>query len=1735
LPLPILTLPEPPNPPDHQHTGLRAKPDAQILKSSCALAAFVNSPCLSQIVNKKGLPTSEICPKTTIEAIAMLTSLETTTNSFAGFRSSGVPGTFNPIRWCHLIASEPTALEKGKRRWGILLLIALFWVRLGSANAGEPAVNRTLPAFSPPHAEFDIPETPTVRDIASVHLLPEALVPVHPTPSAAQNKEIADALRLLSKRTVRDDFSALEQFVNEYPDSPWTPSVLFNLGLGYYRTGWYSKAINAWETAWPALKPSSDLAVRAVADDAVGELALMYARVGRMRELAQLLDPIKDRPLLGPGRGKVAGARQGLWTMQHEPEISFRCGPLALDRIIAFQNPGKGGQLLIQNSHSTTNGFSLNQVAALSRKAGLNYQMAFRSAGASVLLPAVVNWKVGHYAALVKEKDGFYLLQDPTFRNDVWVSPRALENEASGYFLVPPGDLPRGWRSVSEAEGSTVWGKGTTGSSDPNNNTPNDQKSCGGVGSGMAVSSVYLLDVSLNIRDKPVGYDPPVGPPVRLEVNYNQLESDQPAVFSYANLGAQWTFNFLAYITDDPQVPDADVSYFTVGGGTLPFTDFDDTSQSFASQIKSQAVLTRTSANSYQMLFADGSSYIFSLPDSTNTVSRRVFLTRMVDPQGNSVQISFDSSFRVVAVTDAIGQVTTFSYQDPGDRLKITKVTDPFGRFATFQYDSNNRLSEITDCIGLTSQFAYDSGDNILTMTTPYGTTSYAFGQEGRDTWLETTYPDGEKDRAEYSESTSVGTDSQDPASTLPQGIWTRDWVMYARNTYFWDRNAYWAYAANTNDYTKAHIFHWLHDASLSTAMGVLESEKAPLENRVWYNYAGQPAGDYYATIIGTSAQPIVVARVLDDGSTQLRQYAYNALGHLINSIDPLGRGMTCVYSTNLIDLLEVRQTTGTNNDLLLKVQYNSQHRPIAIYDASGELTTNTYNSRGQLLTATDPKGETTSFTYDTNGYLLTITGPLQTAGDQTNFTYDSFGRVRTMTNTEGYTLTYSYDNLDRITNVTHPDGTFEAFSYNKLDRVMAQDRLGHQTIYSYDSLRRMVSMQDPLHRVTCFQYCGCGSLSALIDPNGQQTSWVHDVQGRLTGKVYADGSRATYNYENTTSRLQSVVDEEGQYKVFSYYQDDALESISYPAATVPTASVTYAYDSNYGRVVSMKDGMGTTTYTYNPVTSSPTLGASRLASASGPLPNSLVTYQYDPLGRVIGRAINGVAESVSFDALGRPTNIANALGAFVYSYVNATTRLASEVYPNGQSNSYTYYNNIGDQRLQQIQHFKPGGALLSAFGYSYNAVGLITSWTNQWDTISTGILLPTYDAAYQLTNVVIAGGPFAVSNYTYGYDAAGNRLLVATNGMQNVHSCNSLNQLVSTGPGPTNTSFQWDGENRLTAINAGLNDSTFSYDGLGRRSEIVEKTNSVVVTNNYYLWCDNEICEVRDPTGTTVVKRLFPQGEVTLGATGSTNYFYTRDHLGSVREALDSSGTLVTRYTYDPYGQKSVVEEGYATAFGFGGDFVHQRSSLNLTRFRPYDSAKGRWLSRDPISAPTLILLNYSGGFGLTSYVPPQSLRGQPLQVMPNTSGINLYEFALNNPVNFTDPLGLSTFTVGLSVSGQLGPINLNYSAGIAIDGHGNIGTFGVPGGGVGVGAGVSGGVSFTGSNAETICDLGGWFDNFSVGAGAGVDASIEGFTGPSDHGPVVGGGFTLGAGLGAGGSVGASYTVVNPIGRLW
>jgi RHS repeat-associated protein len=1478
--------------------------------------------------------------------------------------------------------------------------VAAVPVQVASAPAAsqEPAaptvrVNRTVSKVEPPRAGLSFSATPTVEELFRARVFNEPLVPVGGEPTPAENAALAAALLGYAKRSGPDDFSSLTAFLDQHPHSPWNAALLTGLGREYHNTAHYTLALAAWERAWPLAKSASDLKGKAIGDAAAGELAYMYARLGRMAELETLLNELKDRVFVGPASEKINSARMGLDGMKNRPGIAFRCGPFALQQIKLSLTPTNAAAEteVIYNSASTQQGFSLPQVAELSRKIGLDYQMAFRDGDGEFIVPSVVHWKVGHYAALVGRAGDRYVLEDETFRNRTWATRGALEAETSGYFLVPPGALAHGWRAVASAEGGKVWGKGYVPDPCDDCSCPDNTNTCpyvytpppmwfgpgggGGYGGGcqgMAVPSVRLAQLSLNLSDSPVGYSPPVGPDAHIMVRYNHRNAFQPTLFTYSNFGPKWTWDWVAFITDNPANLTADVTYTAVGGGRRTFTGFDTNTQSFAYQLYDQNKLTRTGPASYEMVAPDGSKKVFTQSDGSVGTSRRVFLTQLVDPAGNAMTLTYDASLRLVAIRDAIGQVTTVEYSNTNDTYKITKITDRFGRFATFDYDSSLRLIKITDVIGLTSQFTYQgSGDFINSLITPYGTTTFSAGGSPSNTyWVEIVYPDGNRERAEFNESTSLGIPGSEPAQSVPTGMATLNQYLVYRNTYFWSKIAC---ATAYGDYTKAKIYHWLH-ADANHASGILESVKEPLEGRVWYDYAGQPSPN----TVGTISRPTHSGRVLDDGTTQLYSYEYNTSGHVARTIDPVGRTLSYIYATNGIDLLEVRQTRGTNNELLAQMTYNSQHLPLTRKDAAGQITTYTYNSLGQVLTETNPRGDTTTYSYDTNGYRISVDGPLPGSDDTTSWTYDTFGRIRTKTDVDGYTLTFDYDALDRLTNVTFPDLTFTQFSYTRLDLTLIQDRAGRQTFLEYNNVRQMAKQTDPLSRVTQFQWCKCGDAKSLTDPMGRTTTWQHDVQGRVTAKEYADGSKVTFLYENTAGRLRQRIDEKSQVTQYAYNRDNTLASVSYSNAATP--AVTFTYDTNYNRVSSMTDGTGTTLYGYVPITVPPPLGAGQLASVDGPLANDTITFAYDELGRRAVTAINGVAAAKVFDAAGRVLSETNALGSFTFTYDGSSSREISQSSPNGPSIALSFGGNLADHRLQGITN-KLGATPVSAFIYGYDIpAGHIALWSQQAGAQAPSIYSFGYDAVDQVTSAVITNGGILVGGLGYTYDPAGNRLIEQIGTTTNIASYNALNELTTSTASLANAATnEWDAEQRLAAVTAGNQRTEFAYDGLGRRTGIRLLVNGIEVSNRRFLWNGNDIAEERTVAG-AVAKRFFGQGMTLEAGPNAGSYYYTRDHLGSIRELIDAGGTVRARYSYDPFGRRTRLAGDLDADFGFAQLFWSPEAGVNLTLFRAYDPGTGRWLSRDPL------------------------LKAERVE------GPNLFAYVRNNPVNLTDSLGLAS-----------------------------------------------------------------------------------------------------------------------------
>lgn len=1485
----------------------------------------------------------------------------------------------------------------------VLIAAALLGIcEIDAAQASPPElikVNRTLPKFDSPPSQMSFSSPVSDADFLHTGLFSEPLVPVAAT-DAKENDDLMRALQAYRDATrqsgANDAVEPLLAFLDAHPASPWKPALQLNLGLIYRKTGHFSKAMDIWQSGWNDTQALSDPHGRTVANALVARLSQLEAYLGRKETLKPLLSSIDDRSVGGTAAQLLTVSRTGLYDMVHHPDQTFRCGPLALSRILKYSNatPSPVSLRALDDARSTPNGLSLTMVQQIAARAGMGYQAAYRSPGATVIIPAVAHWNVGHFAAVVDRINGRYVVEDSTFGEDIRMSSATFDEETSGYFLVPAGRLPKGWRSVSAAEGNKVWGRGSTDDHHDSGATGNN---CQG-GGGCTTATVEMEVVGLQLNDTPVGYTPPIGPAVHFHLVYSHRDAQQPTTaFSYTNFGSKWTFNWLSYILDNVGST-ASASVYMPGGGSEPFTFSSLGATTAYPGPYTQAIMTRTVNSSggstgFTLSFPDGSFEEFN-----QASGNQFFMTAVGDPAGNIDILTYDSQMRIVAITDAIGQVSTITYGLAANPLVVTQITDPFGRSASFTYNSSGQLASITDVLGITSSYVYGQGtdpDFINTLTTPYGSTTFTFGDEttnpnlGDTRFLKTVDPLNRTSYVEFDQGIDAG-DSIGGVPTnlslLPQGMSVTTQNLQYRNTFVFDANQY-ALATQGGglNYSLGKVIHWLHSNDYTNASRVKESEKEPLENRVWYNYANQPSSIRFPVASGgtvspgASNQPTEIGRVLDSGATQLQSFVYNGNGNITQATDPVGRQTTYTYAANGIDRLSTANTT-SGTQLLETRTYNSQHQPLTITGANGMTAQFQYNDFGQPTRYTDQQNHVTTMTYDTNGHLTTVTGPITSA--KTSYTYDAVSRVASVTDPAGATIHFTYDAADRPLVTTYPDGTTSRLAYTLLDRTSSTDRLNQTTRFQYDADRELITTTDPLGHTVQRGYNLAGALNSLTDENHHTTTQVLDAQSRVIAKQYANGTSTNIAYESSITRVVAVTDALSQTTGYTYNTDNTTATISYDAQQ-QTPSVSFSYDPIYPRLVSMTDGIGTTTYSYYPVSSSsPALGANLVQSVTNPIAgasgNDIVVYSYDALDRVVGYTVNGAAQSNGFDALGRITSASNPLDTFTYAYSDGTSRVTGVSSNLGPTLAMTYYGPTGDELLEQKDVSTHGGSTsLSQFGYGYNTDDSVTSLTVSAPSAQTTTY--AYDAANRLLSGLFSG---ATPQYAYGYDSASNLTSITPNGTTQTFSYSSTNAITSgtydANGSPlalSGNSYKWDGANRVVSFTNTSNNtaSSFTYDGLGRLVRVVDTRDGAITADHSYTFCASALCLAHDNTqsGSPVSTQYFDQGIIT----GGTSYYYVRDLLGSVTQLVSTAGTIASQFTFDPYGNRTQSSGTVIADIGYAGYFAHAASGLDFTEHRAYDPAHGRWLNRDPI-----------GEIG----------------------GINLYAYADGNPTSNVDPSGL-------------------------------------------------------------------------------------------------------------------------------
>ncbi len=1409
------------------------------------------------------------------------------------------------------------------------------------------------------------------------HSLPEPLIP-DGSPEEADTAALQAALTAWERSGRPDSLGDLEEFLDQHPQSVWALALQTNLGILWASQAYYGKAIDLLERTFVAGEAVKGIPLRRLMDRVLGELLHLHSRLGSVESLDHWLQEADRRALQGSASQRRSEARMALWSLRNQTGVAHRCGAAAVKAVLLSQKDQPAQPMLrtLESARSGPEGMTLADLERLAGEAGLTYQ-AFRRTDpqAEIPVPSVVHWQVGHFGTLLAFHQGKYLLRDSVYPQDRWIDAQTIAEEGSGYFLLPLQEASTGFVAVDAGQKTQIAGRGyVSGNAPQQAGSPTTKSSkCT---PGMATYDAYAAIAGLKIDDNPVGYVPPKGPAVRFELTYNQRDAYQPANFTFSNVGPQWNHHWMGWIQDIPGQPGNSVMRYVPAGGVVFYAGYDSATGAFAPETSDGAVLVLESENPvrYVLRDPDGSSETYAHSNGAVNGTRYVLLSAIHDASGNTVDFTYDAQNRLTTVTDALGQKTTLHYGDPHDSLLITAVTDPFGRTAKLAYDDTGRLVSITDVLGMVSAFTYDTGSFITALTTPYGKSQFSYGESGTQIWLNMVDAAGGTERVEFNQNVP-GIPFSDPIA--PEGMNLFNAYLMDRDSFYWDAQAY---ASGGEDYAHAHLYHWLHwEPNTSLASGVLESQEAPLTRRVWYNYPGQVWGG--AT--GTLNLPSIIGLVLEDGTTQLTQMSYGAYGHLTSFTDPAGRETRFTYAPDGIDLTAVAQKTQSGQDILFQATYDHRHLPLSITDAAGQKTTFTYNEAGQPLTVSNALGQITTYVYDAQGYLTEI----RNANDvtATQFTYDATGRVATVTDAEGYTLGFQYDALNRLTEVRYPDGTTRTYTYDKLDLASQTNRLGQTTKYTYDDLRSLIAVTDPIGRVTRYGYNASGYLTTLTDPAGNVTTWERDIQNRVTAKVYANGTQETYTYHPATGQMATVTDALGQVKTTTDTIDEQISAITYTDALEATPDVSFTYGQDYPRLLSRSDGIGNTLYAYNPVGE---MGAGQVGQES--TPHGSIDWGYDALGRKVSRRVGDVLDSTEYDPIDRVLAISNPLGSFQYEYAGQSDLPTAMLAIGGVMDTYFRYGPLNrSRRLRAIHHNALFPLQVMDFLYQSNPEDQVLQATDIGGQLFPQYHSYQYDGAGRLTGE--SAFPGGMSQFRY--DAADNITAIQAPEDSWTASYNDVNEIVErqnraysydangnlTGDGIR--TYTWDAENRLVGI--GYADqpekkTRFQYDGLNRRAVMTE-TNGTESQTTTFLWDGTEL--LRGQTGTAETW-YYPQGEVH----GTRKLTYVQDRLGSVRETVGEDHLITARMSYTAYGETSTRLPpliGKAPDYRYAGLFFHEASGLYLAVFRVYDPAAGRWISRDPIG---------------------------------EEGGMNLYAYALSNPINNDDSLGLNPSISGFA-----------------------------------------------------------------------------------------------------------------------
>ncbi|HTV42180.1 MAG TPA: RHS repeat-associated core domain-containing protein [Candidatus Sulfotelmatobacter sp.] len=1398
--------------------------------------------------------------------------------------------------------------------------------------------------------------------------------------------------------------AGVEKFLQEHPNSPWAASLHYDYASYCRRSGRTTKALEQYQAAWSLVKNDHSLSGHRLGGAILANWTDLLSSLGRLEQLKELIAIGDGWHFVSPqDRDKFRGAKYAYTLMRQHPEIAYRCGTFALKAVGGVLKPNDQALESLVEVPSPTNGFSMAALLDLAKKYGLNLVAVRRTAGQDLIVPSVVHWRQNHYAAILDKDGDNYLVSDPTFGSEKWLTADAINEEASGEFLIPAGKEETGWKALALDDAEKIHGMGL-----PNN--INDGKDCGcptpGACCGMPKWWVTEPYINLWIEDQPLSYLTSRGESFPFQITYKQRDTRQYLGAPMYNPG--WNNSWCSYVVMDsvvansPTFAHCDISVFLANGGEVDFPHNFSATQRFDSQTRLTIMQVGSNLsgqdvgnNGLRLIYPDGSQDIYGLvPPYAKDEYAQIYclLTRHIDPHGNTTWFNYTESsaggYYLSSVVDYDGRTNTLGYTS---NYLISSVTNAYGKSAHFLYDTNANLTNIVDAQGLSSTITYDTNDYPATLITPYGTNSFSVYSIPDDT--NTVGGDGNLggDTAPYIDRAILATDpiggnylylyqfdcstimsssfsssdvpTNTPLGTLETGAGSTNILtgVWSRNSFYWGPRQYPLLSTTNildltaNDYLRGRMQHWLEDTNQLYLDGYLSVEQDPSPDgstpglMTFYDYQGKQPG--YNFCSGTNALPSVIAWRLPGGETHYEYYQYDYFENITNDITTyttangsLGtRTNQFIYTTNTYSYAFGEAPNGFGGGISVSI-------------------TTPYIVPNLLTAVIGPDGnpiwryggfDTVTWTNYFNDLSIvqtdaTITTSLRVLPD---YATNGLGQIATTIYTGSGNPVTNYDS-GTPWDLVYP-------GYDKVASVTSVAGLITTNIYSPDGFLAQ-TIDEQIGRTNSFTYGTDGLVNTWTNELGLALGLTWDNLMRLTEIQYPDGTYDYIYYDASYAPLDPdfVIDRDENLTSFTYDGDRHLTAIERPNGTTTydwcaCGALAAVIDALNNQTTLNYDNQGNLTNVFYPDNTSLTYQydlARRITSVSDALGRSLtIGYNNQGLITTVSNA-NGLLESVVYDIKDRPVQVTDANGVTMTNGYDLIDELLSRTWQDGISEHYGYnaaglvaYTNRDGQVTQY--GLDVAGRLIAATNANKEVVQLAYNPSGEITALTNGLNQPTtwqYNQYGLLTNKTDAIGRDA---FRFAYDPNG----WLTN--------------------------RWTPEKGNTAYN---------YDHVGNILSIVYPN----FTDKYAYDARNELTNMVDASGTnlfayTAVGQL--QSETGPWPTDTVAYLYSQQ-LRTNLTLSEPGGSWTQGYSYDS-GWRMTGVSSPAGAFGYAYGF--QPASFLVSGITLPNGA-GIANSYDSLARLTQTILTNHWGHTLDGYsytLDPLGLRTNILRNLGLTS----------------------------------------------------------------------------------------------------------------------------------------------------